>query len=311
MDVFGTLYRFRVIPILKKWNLLNIILGAFDIFAIVLAFQLSYLLNPLASEILFLFDREYLWLFMYVTPLWLFILYLLKATEIPRTKSYRIIFIEYAVSAVAVLLILILTYFLVVSTRVPRRFIFEVVGFGFLFLLCLRIVEYKVFRLYRSKGYNFINVVILADDRALPFIKSLITNSDWGYRIAAIFTMSDTIKDKYEENIIILPDEYIQVLNDLMEVDMIDEVLHIKNRENPAEIRDIIRSCEELGVTFRLMPRGEDINISSAIKSEIGNYRFLTFTNIPHNTIALAIKKILDILGSLTALLIFSPFTSV
>lgn len=308
MDVFSTLYRFQIIPFLKKWNLLNFILGALDILAIILAFQLSYLLNPLATEPLFLFDGEYLWLFLFVTPVWLFILYLLKATEIPRTKSYRIIFFEYAVSAALILLMLILIYFLIVSTRVPRRFIFEIVGFGFLFLFILRIIEYKVFRLYRSKGYNFINVVLLADEKAIPFIESLISNDDWGYRIAAIFTQSDSVKDKYEENIIILPDEYIQVLNDLMEVDMIDEVLYVKSKENPAEIRNIIRSCEELGVTFRLMPRDEKINISSAIKSEIGNNHFLTFTNVPHNSMALAVKKVIDIFGSLLALLFFLPF---
>ncbi len=91
-------------------------------------------------------------------------------------------------------------------------------------------MEYKVFRIYRAKGYNFINVVLIADDSSIAFIESLISNKEWGYRIIAIFTGSEKIKEKYEKAIILLPDEYLTVLNDLMEVDIIDEVLYFKAR---------------------------------------------------------------------------------
>ncbi len=42
MDVFNTLIRLKIIPFLKRWNLLNIILGAIDILAIVFAYQIAY-----------------------------------------------------------------------------------------------------------------------------------------------------------------------------------------------------------------------------------------------------------------------------
>jgi exopolysaccharide biosynthesis polyprenyl glycosylphosphotransferase len=168
-------------------------------------------------------------------------------------------------------------------------------------------LEYKVFKIYRAKGYNFINVVLIADDSSIPFIESLISNKEWGYRIIAIFTGSVQIKQKYEKAIILLPDEYLAVLNDLMEVDIIDEVLYFKTKVIPAEVRNTVRSCEELGVVFSLNYTDQNNKLTNAIKTIIGNQRFLTFINIPHNSFALAIKKIMDISGSVLLIICLSP----
>jgi len=89
MDIFSTLYRLHIIPFLKKWRLLSFILGALDVLAIFLAFELAYITVylPHGKEIFFFLDKRLLLLFMVITPLWLLIMYLLKATEIPRTKK--------------------------------------------------------------------------------------------------------------------------------------------------------------------------------------------------------------------------------
>jgi exopolysaccharide biosynthesis polyprenyl glycosylphosphotransferase len=177
-----------------------------------------------------------------------------------------------------------------------------------MFLFIVRLLEYKVFKIYRAKGYNYVNVVLIADDSSLPFIESLLSNKDWGYRIIAIFTGSVRLKVKYEKAIILLPEEYLVVLNDLMEVDIIDEVLYIKSKVVPSEVRNVVRSCEELGVVFRLKYDDNKINLTNAIKTNIGNEKFLNFINIPYNVYALAIKKIMDINVSLLLIVAFSPF---
>ncbi len=309
MDIFSALYRLHIIPFLKKWNLLNYILGALDILAIFLAFECAYLIIYSGTDMsaFFFMEKTFLRLFLAVTPFWLLTMYLLKATEIPRTKQYISIFWEYLLSAVAIFLLLIIFYFLFKLYAVSRTFIALIPLFGFIFLFSLRIFEYNVFKQYRAKGFNYLNVVLIADTSSLPFIESLLEHKEWGYKIVAIFTSSDAIKEKYEETIIILPEGYIQVLNDLMEVDMIDEVLYVKSKILPSEIRKIVRSCEELGVVFSLMYRDEKLSLSNAVKTEIAARKFLTFINVPHNTYALGVKKIMDIFGSLLGIIILSP----
>lgn len=307
MDIFSTLYRLKIIPFVKKWNLINFILGAIDILAVGLSFQLAYLLNY-KNGIFFFTNRELLLLFILILPVWLIILYLSKVTEIPRSKRYRVLLIEYLQSSILVAFILILSYLVFKFSGIPRSFLIELTLTGSFFLVCVRIVEYKVFKRYRAKGYNQINIVLIADESSVKFIDTLIYNKEWGYKIFAIFTESQCLKEKYERSIILLPEKYIKVLHDLMEVDLIDEVFYLKRKVDPFEVRETIRSCEELGVTFKLRLKDTRIKLTNAFRTDIGPEKFLTFINVPHNQIPLAIKKIMDISISFLILLVLSPF---
>jgi exopolysaccharide biosynthesis polyprenyl glycosylphosphotransferase len=307
MDFISYLDRHKLIPILKKWKLLSISLGLIDIFAIAVAFQLAFYLNYHLQEPFFFLQSRALKLFILVLPVWLVILYLIQVAEIPRTKRYRVLFFQYFQSTILIATLLLVFYFVFKLYEISRLFLIEFSIFGLLFLFIARSLEYKVFKIYRAKGYNYINVVLIADDSSIPFIESLILNKEWGYRIIAIFTGSEKIKEKYEKAIILLPEEYLTVLNDLMEVDIIDEVLYFKNKVIPSEVRNTVRSCEELGVVFSLTYTDQNNKLTNAIKTVIGNQKFLTFINIPHNSFALAIKKIMDLSVSFLMIVCLSP----
>ena len=307
MDIFSTLYRLKIIPFVKKWNLINLILGSIDILAIASAFQLSYLLN-ISIDGFFFQESSLLILFLVLLPLWIAILYLVKVTEIPRTKRYRVLMIEYLQSSILVAFILILTYYLLNLKPISNIFIIELTLLGSFFLFFVRLVEYKIFKTYRAKGYNTIKIVLIADDSSARFIEALFHNKEWGYKIFAIFTESKSLKEKYEKSIILLPEKYLKVLHDLMEVDLIDEVFYLKNKVNPFEVRETIRSCEELGVTFKMKLKDSKVKLTNAFVTYIGHEKFLTFINIPHNQLPLAIKKIMDISISFLVLLLLFPF---
>lgn len=307
MSIFVALYRHNIIPFIKKWNLLNVILGAIDIFAIAIAFQCAYLINYVSNGWFFFSQKNTLVLFLILLPLWLLILYLIRIAEIPRTKRYRVLFFEYLQSAVVLFLICTFIYFAFDLYPIPRLFIVEVILFGFFFLFTARLLEYKVFKIYRSHGYNAINIVLIADDSSEQFIGKLISHKEWGYKVFAIFTESELLQKKYEKTIIMLPGKFMKVLNDLMDGDLIDEVIYVKNKVVPSEVREIIRSCEEVGVTFKLRITESVVKLTNAFRSEIADENFLTFINIPHNPYQLALKKVMDVLISLTVIVAFSP----
>ena len=260
----------KMIRFLKRWE--KFILGGIDILAIVVAFQISFMLNYFSwDEGAFFFTHvRLLKLFLLITPFWLLILYLIQITEIPRTKRTRVLFMEYLQSTILIIVLLLVFYFAFKLYQISRLFLIEFAVLGFVFLFTARLIEYHVFKTYRAKGYNQVNIVLIADDSSFPFIETLLSNKAWGYRIVAIFTASVEIKEKYEKNIILLPEQYIEVLNDLMEVDILDEVLYMKNKVIPAEVRDTLRSCEELGVVFSLRYRDSNVKLTKCNKD---NYR--------------------------------------
>ena len=308
MDIFSQLFRLKIIPFIKKWHLLNRILGGIDILAIAAAYQCAYFINYYGGqEDLFIFHPRVLRLFFLITPFWLLILYLIQVTEIPRTKRYRALFFEYLQSTIYIIVLLLIFYFVFRLFDISRRFLVEFAFFGFILLFLTRFIEYKVFKNYRSRGYNFIRVVLIADDSSIPFIDKLITTKEWGYKITHLFSSSPKVIEKYGTMYEILPEKSIKVLYDLMEIEPIDEVLYIKDKVVPPEVRIIIRSCEELGVVFRLMHKESGTNLTNAINTTIGNNKFLTFINVPYNISSLAFKKISDIFVSVLLLVILSP----
>jgi len=298
---------YKLIPFLKKWDLINVILGILDILAITVAFQISYSHNYSSDGGLFFSDKKILLLYLGLLPFWVIILHLIKIAEIPRTKRYRILFFEYFQSAVAVSLILMIAYFIFKMGWISRLFLLELTFLGFVILFFVRVIEFKVFKSYRARGYNNVNIILVADDSSLPFIETLQIKKEWGYNILAIFTSSELVRNKYHNTLILHPEEYMEVLYDLMEVDIIDEILYIKDKVMSAEVRKIIRSCEELGVTFRLKIAENKIKITSALETNIGRQKFLNFINIPYNSYALALKKVMDINISFLVIILSSP----
>jgi exopolysaccharide biosynthesis polyprenyl glycosylphosphotransferase len=307
MDIFRTLNRLHIIPFIKKWNILGLVLGFIDIFSITLAYQIAYYLNYYKGGLFFFTESDFLILYLALMPFWLIVLYLIKIAEIPRTKRYKDLFWEYLESASITFILLLLIYFVFKLYYISRLFLIELTILGFLFLFLSRIIEYKLLKGYRAKGHNLVNIVLIADDSAALFIENLIGNKEWGFRIIAIFTESSALKEKYEKNIIILPEDQILILNDLMEVNIIDEVFYLKHKIVPSEIRDVIRSCEELGVVFRVKYRDRKLNLTNAVKSVIADEKFLTFINIPHNVYAVGVKRIMDVCLSLFLIIVLSP----
>jgi exopolysaccharide biosynthesis polyprenyl glycosylphosphotransferase len=307
MDLISRLISLKIIPFLRRGNLLNILLGSFDILAITLAFQLAWYLNYYFIGGFFFTEKNVLILFLCILPLWLLVLYLLKATEIPRTKRYRTLLMEYMESAIVVALILLVFYFIFSEYNLSRMFLVEFTFIGFIFLFLVRLTEYKVFKLYREKGYNFVNLVLMADEGNIEFIERLRSYPEWGYRIVLILSNSGKLDEKYRGKIRILPDKLKELLPELIDDESIDEIIYIKSQINPIEVREAIRLSEEIGIVFRLKTNDQQPKLTNAFVVNFANEKFLTFINVPYKPSAVATKKILDVLGSGILLIVLSP----
>jgi lipopolysaccharide/colanic/teichoic acid biosynthesis glycosyltransferase len=306
MDVFTNYYRLHKDPGLKNRNLIKYILSSLDVLAILLAFQTSYLINYLERGGLFFTEKNILVLFIAVLPFWLLILYLIRSTGI-HTKRYKVLSILYFQSSTAIFLLLTLFYFFFRLNPVRGLFLPELPFFGFLYLFFGRLLIHNILNRFGEKGHNHVIVIIIADDSSLPFIENLLSNTRLGYKPVVIFTESAAVKARYENICIILPEKFSDIIGDLIEVDFVDEVLYLKEKADSATIRDIIAICEDLGVTFRLRDPNPKGNLSSALKTEIADGKFLSFINLPNNSYALAIKKTLDINIALLMIVVLFP----
>ena len=306
MDVFTNYYRLHKDPGVKRQNLLKYLLNAFNIVAILLAFQSSYFLNYFQKWDFFFSEKKLLLLFIVILPFWLLVLSLVRLTRIP-TKRYKALSLLYIQASIAIFYILAIIYFVLRLYPVPRMFLVGLPIFGFIFLLFGRIFIYKVLKRFGENGHSNVIAIIIADDSSLAFIESLLSNKRLGYKAVVIFTESALIKSKYENFSIILPEKFSDLISDLIEVDFVDEVLFLKEKPDAAKVREVLTICEDLGVTFRLKAAPDQATLSSAVKTDIADGKFLSFINIPNDSYSLAMKKTIDINIALLMIVVLSP----
>lgn len=305
MDPSSTYRGYREKSLLKRWNLIIILLGIIDFLSILVAFQLAYLFNS-DTEGLFFKDNSLSGLLLGILPFWLLLLYLIKFTQIP-TKRYKVLFFIYVHAGLVILSILFLYSYFFNLDQISRIELVQIPFLGFMFLFFIRLIEYFIFRNTGSRRHIHKNIVIIADDLSLPVIEGLLTKKGSGYKVDVIFTDSELVKKKFETTTILLSENYLGILHDLIEVDLIDELFFLKDKTNPTEVREIITLCEELGVTFRLKEKEAGANLTTGVRTSISENKFLSFINIADNTIALAIRKTLDINLAILMIVMLSP----
>jgi len=306
MSIFRTYFDRIINPVQKRWNFLNILLWTIDGISIAFAFQFAYFINNFKKGGFFFSERYMVELFITILPFWMLILYLIKFTQIP-TKRYKVLMIIYLHSLLVVLSLLILFCHIFNLSPIPLHLLIEISFIGFVLLFFIRIMEYEVFKDFAKKRHIHKKIVIIADDSSVPYIDDLLSKKELAYKVVVIFTQSDLVKNNYENRIIILPEKYTGILIDLIEVDLIDEVLYLKDKTDPAKVRETVATCEELGVTFRMPYNESKVSLSSAIRTTFANGHYLSFINIPYQSFALAIRKTTDINIALLMIAIFSP----
>jgi undecaprenyl-phosphate galactose phosphotransferase len=306
MDVFTNDYRLAKSPGTQSPNFLKYLLGSMEVLTILLAFQSSYFISYTEKWKFFFSESNLLILFVVLLPFWLTILYLLRLTGI-STRRYKVLSLLYLQASVSIFYLLAIYQLIFRLHPVPKMFLAGVLLFGFIYLFFGRILIYKIFKKLGEKGHNHVTAIIIADDSSLTFVDNLLSNKKLGYKVVVIFTESTSVKSMFESNSIILPERFTEIIHDMIEVDFVDEVLYLKEKTDAARVREIISICEDLGVTFRLKSAIPKASLSSAVRTDIADGKFLSFINMPNNTFSLAIKKSTDINLALLMIVVLAP----
>jgi exopolysaccharide biosynthesis polyprenyl glycosylphosphotransferase len=73
-------------------------------------------------------------------------------------------------------------------------------------------------------------------------------------------------------------------------------------------VKKLIKSCEEIGVVFRINADISQVLLSTGYPSQISNTQFVSFVNIPDDSFGMAWKNLMDIFVSFILILLSSPF---
>lgn len=292
----------------ENQKLLNRTIVLLDIITIFLAFLLSWYIRIHSGLIEVeggvLSFKEFLIPVLVMIPVYL-IIYNFKRLY----NAERMVFLSKELGNIIVanvLGILIFTGLLFVTKQIDYSRTFLAI----FFLLCTFFTAAEragirvIMRRIRKKGYNTKYTVFVGySDGTEKFNKLIEENIHWGYKVLGMF-------ENYKINNDNIP--YLGTINDLekylSENRAVDEIIITLEIKDYDKLKGIISVCEKLGVRAQIIPSYYKYLPAKPYVEEIGgipliNMRYIPLDNILNKTI----KRAVDIVGSLVAIILFSP----
>lgn len=287
---------------------INRIAMLIDCMTLVIAFLLSWYIR-VASGLVELEEwhlsfKEFLIPFLIMIPVYL-IIYNFKRLY----NSERMIFVSneiwnIIVSNVIGIIVFIGVLFITRQIHYSRRFLFIFFIVSTILTSLERVAFRKILRKLRKKGYNKKYTVFIgyssSTDKFYELIKK---NKHWGYSVCGIF---DDYKTEYEElSYLGKIDELEEYLEKNRDVEEIIITLEMKEYD---KLKDIIEACEKMGVRAQIIPSYTKYFPAKPYVEEIGGVPLINLRYIPlDNIVNRFVKRTMDIVGSLIALILASP----
>ncbi|MCI6010827.1 MAG: undecaprenyl-phosphate glucose phosphotransferase, partial [Anaerostipes hadrus] len=164
----------------------------------------------------------------------------------------------------------------------------------------------KILKTNRKKGRNIKHTVFIGfSTSAAAYIDRIKSNPQWGLKVHGIF--DDLVSGNFEYRGI----KKIGTLSDLaayLEKTSLDEVAITLNLNEYHKLEQIVAICEKSGVHTKFVPDYYNFISTNPYTEDLDGLPVINIRNVPlTNTMNKLIKRLIDIIGSIIALILFSP----
>ena len=196
-------------------------------------------------------------------------------------------------------------------------YLFKMINFsrsmyGIFFALCTigEIIIRQFIRLFlrtiRKGGYNIKHVILVGYSRACErYINRILDNPQWGYNVCGVLDDHIPAGTMYRGVKVLGRIDNIQVI---LPENKIDEIGISLALADYGRLEEIVGICEKSGVHTKFIP---DYNSVIPTRPYIEDLTGLAVINIRHlplsNTLNACIKRIMDFIGSIFCIILFSP----
>lgn len=163
-----------------------------------------------------------------------------------------------------------------------------------------------ILRSMRAKGYNQKHIVLVGYSRtAERFIDRVLANPEWGYRIRGILDDKKEWASTYRGISVI---GKIKDLEGVLELNVLDEIAITLSIQEYGNLEEIVAACEKSGVHTKFLPDYNQIIPTKPYTEDLQGLPVINIRHVPLNDpLAAFMKRVVDIFGSIVALILFSP----
>jgi FlaA1/EpsC-like NDP-sugar epimerase len=241
--------------------------------------------------------------------IWFSLLQVANLPKIPRTtRTLVLVFNVLRISFIGLIILFIFKYLFGVWQVTPALiFLFSALA-GITYSVA-HIVSVRLFKIYRSKGYDIHKVLVFADTYSEDFIRKILEQKEWGFEIVAIISDSRIIKSKFEHIVPVYSSQKDPV--EVIKKHVVDEVIYSRYKFNEEEFRKVILYCFKTGIIFRMQSELSPVDDIKIRLDQLHRMPDLVFLNLPGDKISLMFNSFIDHAVSLALVLISLPVFAV
>ena len=254
---------------------------------------------------------QYMQVLMFLVPLYL-ILYLAFNLYTSKRVQGRRLEISNIVKANSIGLLLVMAAFFMLrefneyATDYSRTtlFYFYVINIGL--EAAVRNLIRMILRKMRKSGFNLRHIIFVGySSAAEEFIDRIKGNPQWGYKISGILDDNKEIGYTYK-NVPVLGTT--EELEQILENNRLDEIALTLGLQEYYKLKRVVAICEKSGVHTKFVPDYNDIIPTRPYTEDLLGLPVVNIRHVPlTNTFNMICKRIMDIFGSLVAIILFSP----
>jgi Undecaprenyl-phosphate glucose phosphotransferase len=158
----------------------------------------------------------------------------------------------------------------------------------------------------RKKGYNIKHILLVGYSRATEeYINKIKSNPEWGYEINGI------LDDHVPRGAVYKGVKVIGVIEDLniiLPENKLDEISITLPLSDYGRLESIVNLCEKSGVHTKFIPDYNSVIPSRPYLEDLDGLAVVNIRRVPlTNTGNMFMKRLVDIVGSVVAIILFSP----
>lgn len=287
----------------ENQNLLNKVNALSDIIILFISITISYFIRFYVFDVKtdYIALNKYLQFMIVIIPINSIIYYFFNLYDSFRTKSFSKE-ISSIIKANTIIIAVILSTLFAVKLVDLSRLVLVIFYFINTFLIIVkRGFLRKILSNLRKKGLNLKHVLIVgAGETASKYLDVIQHNKTYGYNYAG-YISNDS--DFYGKKL----GDYSQLL-DILYKYKFDEVVCALDIKDAEYIEKIVSDCEKSGTKISIIPFCYEYIPSKPYIDQIGTLPLINIRRIPLDNMGNAfMKRTLDILGSLSLILVTSP----
>lgn len=278
-------------------------IGFLDVWMAWLSYHIT--LSVLYNELTFVVSKDLLLSNIFIFVIWYGLSKAFHLNEIYRSRPYGVILyncIGQGVIGTALLAFILVSF----NLYYPGPKIFGVFAMmSILLCFAFKYVIYSFFKVIRKRGMNIRNVIFYGDKSGLNLLEMIHNRYEWGYHIEGIIG-DETLRKRFGDIYPVYDRETVD-FDALISDKTIDEVIYACEYDNMREVKALMASCHEIGVTFRLNSPFLNMLTSNTHIHFFDAHAVLTVSNTPNDLLTMKVKRLFDVVVSGCAIVVLLP----